>query len=220
MAFGIYQFYRLFQPGFRRQRIDLFLKLLRPDATTSILDVGGYAYDWVGITEVNSPITLLNLKHPEYGRPLPPRFTQEIGDGRALRHADKSFAIVYSNSVIEHLRTFEDQKRFAAEIRRVGETIFVQTPNRWFPIEPHFITLFAHFLPLRLARKILPIFSFRGWCRSGDNADMKQLAAELRLLSCAEVKMLFPDCEIHRERWFGLTKSFIAVRRKVDSAVP
>jgi|GEM_PF-6932255 len=61
MAFGIYQFYRLFQPGFRRQRIGLFIKLFRPDATTRILDVGGFPSDWEGVVPIESPITLLNL---------------------------------------------------------------------------------------------------------------------------------------------------------------
>lgn len=213
MAFGIYQFYRLFQPGFRRQRIELFLKLFQPGPTTRILDVGGFAYDWDGVVPIESPITLLNLEHPPAAKPLPRRFTEEIGDGCALQHADQSFDIAYSNSVIEHLHTWENQRRFAAEIRRVGKGIFVQTPNCWFPIEPHFVAAFIHFLPARAAKKLLPIFSFRGLFRSGDNNDLHKLAAELRLLSFREVKELFPDCEIHREKWFGFTKSFIAVRR-------
>jgi hypothetical protein len=213
MAFGIYQFYNLFQPGFRRRRIELFLKLLRPDSTTNILDVGGFAYDWDGVVPVESPVTLLNLYHPVAAKPLPKRFVQEVGDGCNLRHLDQSFAIAYSNSVIEHLHTLENQRRFAAELRRVGRQVFVQTPNRWFPIEPHFVTAFIHFLPWRIAQKLLPIFSFRGLFRSGDNMDTKKLATELRLLSCREMKALFPDCEIHREKWLGLTKSIIAVRR-------
>jgi hypothetical protein len=213
MAFGIYQLYRFFQPGFRRRRIDLFLEIFRPGATTRILDVGGFANDWDGVVPIESPITLLNLEHPSLVEPLPKRFVEEIGDGCALRHPDKSFDIAYSNSVIEHLHTLENQKRFATEIRRVGKGVFVQTPNRWFPIEPHFVTVFIHFLPTRIARKLLPFLSFRGWFRSGDNVQLSKLAAELRLLNFRELKELFPDCEIHRERWFGLTKSFIAVRR-------
>ncbi len=212
MGFGIYQFYKWLQPGFRRQRIDLFLKLLRPTEATRILDVGGFGYDWDGVVPVESQVTLLNLYHPTNEKPLPARFVQEIGNGCALRHADGSFDIAYSNSVIEHLTTWENQKKFAAEIRRVGRQVFVQTPNRWFPIEPHFMTLFVHFLPRRLAKMLLPWLSFRGWVRSGDNVDPREMAAELRLLSLCEVKELFPDCEIHREKWLGLTKSFMAVR--------
>ena len=213
MAFGIYQFYSFFQPGFRRQRIELFIRLFKPDATTRILDVGGFPSDWEGVVPIESQITLLNPDQKPAAQPWPKRYVEELGDGCALRFADKSFDIAYSNSVIEHLHTLENQRRFAAEIRRVGKQVFVQTPNRWFPIEPHFVTGFVHFFPAGLARKLLPVFSFRGLCRSGDNINLKKLAAELRLLSFREVKELFPDCEIHREKWFGLTKSFIAVRR-------
>ena len=106
-----------------------------------------------------------------------------------------------------------DQQRFAAEIRRVGRQVFVQTPNRWFFIESHFLTGFEHFLPWRVARQLLRFCSVRGLFRSGDNVDLRQLAAELRLLDFRQMQTLFPDCEIHREKWLGLTKSLIAVRR-------
>jgi len=213
LAFGIYQLYNWLQPGFRRQRIELFLRLFQPTAVTRILDVGGYLGNWDGVVPIESQVTVLNLSHHQSDKPVPARFMLEIGDGCNLKHADQSFDIAYSNSVIEHLTTWENQKKFAAEIRRVGRQVYVQTPNRWFPIEPHYVTLFVHFLPRALAKKLLPWISFRGWFRSGDNIDLCEMADELRLLNYSELKELFPDCEIHRERWLGLTKSFIAVRR-------
>ena len=212
MSFGIYQLYRIIQPGFRQRRIQWFIQLFQPDKNSRILDVGGFIYDWDGVVPVESPVTLLNLFHPPAPNPSP-RFTLEVGDARQLPHADGSFDIAYSNSVIEHLRTFADQQRFAAEIRRVGRQVFVQTPNRWFFIESHFLTVFVHYLPWRIARKIIRVCSFRGLFRSGDNANLQQLADELRLLNFKEMQALFPDCEIHREKWLGLTKSLIAVRR-------
>jgi SAM-dependent methyltransferase len=213
MAFGIYQFYRLFQPGFRQQRIELFIGLFKPSSATRILDVGGFPSDWDGVVPVESHLTFVNPDRKPAGKPWPARYVEEIGDGCALRFADRSFDIGYSNSVIEHLHTWENQKRFASEIRRVGKRVFLQTPNRWFPIEPHFVTVFVHFLPTRIAKKLLPVLSFRGFFRGGDNINLRTLASELRLLSFREMKELFPDCEIRREKWFGLTKSFIAVRR-------
>ncbi len=212
MAFGIYQLYHLIQPGFRQRRIQWFIRLFHPDKNTKILDVGGFLYDWEGVVPIESQITILNLYHSF--QPVPGgRFTLEVGDARRLAHPDRSFDIAYSNSVIEHLTTFEDQQRFAAEIRRTGRQIFVQTPNRWFFIESHFLTAFVHFLPWRIARKLIRFVSFRGLFRSGDNVNLKQLAAELRLLDFRQMQTLFPDCEIHREKWLGLTKSLIAVRR-------
>lgn len=212
MAFGIYQLYLLIQPSFRRRRIQWFLELFHPDQNTRILDVGGFLYDWNGVVPIESPITLLNLYHVPVVD-VPPRFTLEVGDARWLPHGDGSFDIAYSNSVIEHLRTFEDQRRFAAEIRRVGRQVFVQTPNRWFFIESHFLTAFVHYLPWRVAQKIIRFCSVRGLFRLGDNVNLHQLADELRLLDYRQMQTLFPDCEIHREKWLGLTKSLIAVRR-------
>ncbi len=212
MAFGIYQLYQIIQPGFRQRRIAWFIQLFQPDENTRILDVGGFHTDWEGVVPIASRVTLLNLYHVPTAS-LPARFTLEVGDARQLAHANGSFDIAYSNSVIEHLRTFADQKRFAAEIRRVGREIFVQTPNRWFFIESHFLTVFVHYLPWCLAQKIIRYCSIRALFRAGDNVDLKQLAAELRLLDYREMQKLFPDCEIHREKWLGFTKSLIAVRR-------
>jgi hypothetical protein len=212
MAFGIYQLYNLIQPGFRQRRNRWFCQLFQPDDATKILDAGGFVYDWDGVMPVESRVTLLNLYHSPVAH-LPNRFTLEVGDARCLAHPDRSFDIAYSNSVIEHLATFADQQRFAAEIRRVGRQVFVQTPNRWFFIESHFLTVFVHFLPWRIARRLIRFCSFRGLFRSGDNVNLSQLAAELRLLDFRQMQALFPDCEIHREKWLGLTKSLIAIRR-------
>lgn len=79
--------------------------------------------------------------------PPPSQFSYVQGDGRNLPYTNNEFDIVFSNSVIEHVGTFEDQKRFAEEIRRVAKSYWVQTPNRHFPVETHLIAPFIHFLP-------------------------------------------------------------------------
>ncbi len=211
MKFGIYGFYSIFQPALRKRRFQLFLDVFQPTASTRILDVGGYAGNWEN-AGIDSSVTCLNLD-PASSQPATSRVVYETGDGRNMRFADQSFDIVFSNSVIEHVGAWKDQQRFAAEVRRVGRQVFVQTPNRWFFIEPHFVAVFVHYLPWSLAKRIIRFCSFRGLFRGGDSVNLKQLADELGLLSRRQVKELFPDCEIHREKLFGLTKSFIAIRR-------
>jgi hypothetical protein len=97
----------------------------------------------------------------------------------------------------------------------VGKNLYVQTPYRWFPIEPHFLAFFVHWLPRSWHKRVIPLFSIRGWFRKGDDVEVGKLVEEVRLLSVAEMKQLFPDCEIHRERVFGFVKSLIAVRSKI-----
>ena len=78
-----------------------------------------------------------------------------VGDGCKLQYPDQSFDIVFSNSVIEHVGTYARQQAFAAEARRVGRALWIQTPAREFFIEPHLLTPFIHFLPRPLQARLL-----------------------------------------------------------------
>jgi hypothetical protein len=111
---------------------------------------------------------------------------------------------VFSSSTIEHVPK-ELQETFASEIWRVGRRYFVQTPNRYFPIEPHYQFPLFQFLPHRVQRVLNRRFTL-GWQPKGS-------WEEINLLSSRQLKRLFPDAEIHRERVLGLTKSLMAVRR-------
>ena len=78
-------------------------------------------------------------------------FKSIIGDARNMKmFRDKKFDLVFSNSVIEHVGDYFQQQRMAEEIYRVGNCYFVQTPNRYFPIEPHFLFPFFNFLPMKI----------------------------------------------------------------------
>ena len=213
MGFNIYSIYRWMQPKFRGKRWQHFLQTFAVDPTTPILDVGGHPGEWMSGVEIPVSVTVVNIGPWPESLNAPSRFVYCEGDAKALPFADASFEIAYSNSVIEHMGSWEDQVRFAAEIRRVGRNLYVQTPYRWFPVEPHFLALFVHWLPRTWCKRLLPLLSFRGWFRTGDDVEVKKLADEVRLLGVAEMQRLFPDCEIHRERAFGLVKSLIAVRR-------
>lgn len=119
-------------------------------------------------------------------------------DARDLPFADDEFEIAFSNSVIEHVVDPEDRARYAAEVRRVARRYFVQTPNRGFPIEPHSLLPLVHLLPPRLGRRL--------W-RLGVSTDPYESA---RLLGARELRRLFPDAAIVRERLGPMTKSLVA----------
>lgn len=124
------------------------------------------------------------------------RFVQ--ADATRLPFADDEFDIAYSNSVIEHLPPAE-RDAYASELRRVARRWFVQTPNRGFPIEPHALLPIVHWLPPRLGRAVWRLGV------SGDPYD------EVDLLGVRELRELFPDAVIVRERAGPLTKSLVAV---------
>ncbi len=143
--------------GFRRERMDRFIQLCRPTAETTILDVGGFSAFWRD-SGVTAQITILRLDGAEILPPGTPSNIRSIdGDGCDLReHADKSFDLVFSNSVIEHVGDWERQCAFARSAMRVGRRVWAQTPAFEFPLEPHVLTPFFHWLPKATQEKLLP----------------------------------------------------------------
>ena len=98
----------------------------------------------------------------------------------------------------------------AAEIRRVAKRYFVQTPNRYFPLEPHFLTPGFQYLPLGARAWLVSHFSLGWYPRIADRAQARREVEQIVLLSERQVRTLFPDAEIYRERLLGVTKSFVA----------
>lgn len=185
----------------------LFLETFAPTPETRILDVGGTPEFW---GDTGLAITLLNIRSPAR---VPEGFEYVRGDATELPFEDRSFDIVFSNSVIEHLGSAENQRRCADEARRVGRQLWIQTPNRRFFIEPHYLTPFIHWAPPSVRRRLLRNFSVWGWLTRPSQAAVDETVDEIRLLNRSEFAELFPDCQIQHERMFGMTKSLIAVRR-------
>ena len=146
----------------RERKLRLFVELFQPGPETSVVDVGvtdapfgsgssdnffEALYPWPGqITAV--------------GRTELDRFTAAFpliravrSDGRDLPFADAEFDLGFSNAVVEHVAGGrEGQQRFVEELCRVATRVFVTTPNRYFPLDPHTLLPFAHWLPGSAAR--------------------------------------------------------------------
>jgi hypothetical protein len=209
---NIHAIYARISPRFRQRRLRKFFALIRPQPAERLLDVGGYPWCWPPAMR-RAQITLLNLAFsPEVETAAAGAFDLITGDGCALPLADAAYDIVFSNSVIEHVGTWERQQRFAAEVRRVGRRLWVQTPAREFFVEPHLLAPFVHWLPRSWQRRLLRYGTLWGWLTRPDRTQVDAFLAEVRLLTLREVRELFPDCTILRERFIGLTKSYIAVR--------
>lgn len=205
----IHRIYWLAGRLFRKRRMKLFFKKVNPRPGERLLDVGGYPGVWRD-SVMPCRVVLLNI-HP-YGGTIPEGFEYVIGNGCHMEYPDGSFEIAYSNSVIEHLSNYENQKLFAREIRRTGQRLWVQTPARSFFIEPHLLGLFIHFLPRSWQAKLIPYFTITGIVSKWTRQDVENFLNEVRLLDYREMRELFPDCKIIRERFLGFTKSYVALR--------
>jgi hypothetical protein len=145
----------------RSQRFEPFVRLVdelyeQNQRPVRILDIGGTNQFWEqrGWTDREDVhIVLVNLE-PEPS--VHDNIEARTGDATNLSEfPDGSFDVVFSNSVIEHLSTFDNQAAMAREVRRLASVYWVQTPNFWFPIEPHFLTPGWHYLPARLRVALL-----------------------------------------------------------------
>ena len=125
---------------------------------------------------------------------------------------DAQFDVVFSNSVIEHVGDDARQEAMAREVRRVGRRYFVQTPNLYFPIEPHFMFPFFQFLPIPVRGWLLSNLKLSWGGKIPDREQARQAARSVALVGLSRFREMFPDGAIYRERVLGLTKSFVAYR--------
>ena len=195
----------------RQQKFEeLFFSNFSSSDKVRILDVGGTAYFWKNSALLqlqNVEIVLLNLTKEEVTLP---NITSVSGDATNMpEFKDQSFDLVFSNSVIEHLYTWENQVKMANEIMRVGKKYFIQTPNKYFPIEAHYAIPFAQFAPKSLIFQVLTktkLSRMQKW--EAENA--RQYLDEILLLDEKGMKKLFPKASLYKEKMLGLTKSFSA----------
>ena len=195
----------------RVKRLQIFVDLLenvpRP---CRILDVGGEPEYWrrLGFRVEGVSVVCANLQP----RPSDLDFVETVlGDATGMpQYDDRSFDVVHSNSVIEHLFTWKSQQAMAAEVRRIGKRYWVQTPNKRFPIEPHFLFPYWQYLPKSVRMTMLrkKRVGFLGPCATREEA--RHAVDEFRLLTRAEFQSLFPEANLITERWKGLAKSFVA----------
>ncbi|MEZ5922093.1 MAG: class I SAM-dependent methyltransferase [Parvularculaceae bacterium] len=203
---------------FRAKRFDrigaLIDKVIAEKGSCRIADLGGTKYYWEIAEEFIArrpvEITLIN---PKEAQESSGKFRFLAGDATDLTILDDmSFDLVHSNSVIEHVGDWKDMAAMAANIRRLAPRYYVQTPNFWFPYEPHFRCLFIHWLPEQIRYRLVKRFAL-GFADSKKTvAAAMERVQSARLIDAGQMGALFPDAEMERERVFGLTKSLIAIR--------
>ena len=195
--------------GFRAKRWSLLARRFPDLSQMTVLDLGGTEESWD--LSPTRPARLVIVNHPEANADH--KRNTLLGDAcDPGLLAGERFDLVYSNSVIEHVGGHYRRRQFADTVRRLGEHHWVQTPYRFFPIEPHYIFPGLQFVPVTArahATRWWPIGNFAG--RPGVDGETAEWALGIELLSRTSMRHYFPDSEIVPERLGGLTKSLIAV---------
>lgn len=203
---------------FREKRFAFFRGLydsIKSECGIKILDIGGTEVYWERMNfpgDENVSITLLNLEEVKVQNP---KFKSVKGNACDLTSfSENEFDIVYSNSVIEHLYTFENQIQMANEVIRVGKNYFIQTPNRYFPIEPHWIFPLFQFFPFSLKVYLTQNFNIGNYKKTISRKAAEDRCREVQLLTESQMQTLFPDGNIYREKFCGLVKSITMYKFK------
>lgn len=198
----------------RLKRIAFFIELVSSlPKPLQILDIGGTEWFWEKMGLVGHEewrITILNVSEFEthYSN-----MKSIAGDARDMRDVrDQEFDVVFSNSVIEHVGGYEEQRQMAKEVERVGKRYFLQTPNFYFPFEPHFLFPFFQFFPLWFKAFMLQHFSLGWYSKIPDKEQAIETANSIRLLKKRELREIFPKATIREEKFLGLTISFIVYK--------
>ncbi|MFA4889566.1 MAG: class I SAM-dependent methyltransferase [Candidatus Omnitrophota bacterium] len=147
----------------RNRKYEEFLRILQPDSTTKVLDVGPSGEEdiaSINLFEKKYPhrnnITALGVEDYSQFQQRYPGLKVVRYNGTTIPFKDKSFDICWCNAVIEHVGNRDAQAAFLTEMARVSRGVVFSTPNRKFFFEPHAKVFLLHYLPERIAR-LLPL---------------------------------------------------------------
>ncbi|MFG1879946.1 hypothetical protein ACGFIV_34455 [Sphaerisporangium sp. NPDC049003] len=197
----------------RARRWDWFAQSFPDLGSMSVIDLGGTASAWLRAPVQPAHVQIVNLETPPAD--LPGWLRADVADACDLpaRILDTQYDLVFSNAVIEHVGGHLRRQLFADAVHRLAERHWVQTPYRYFPVEPHFLFPGFQYLPIAARTALL-----RRWplvhTPTSDRDAARNIVMEVELLSITEMRHYFPSSEIRFERLAGLVKSVLAIKEK------
>ena len=197
----------------RSRRWDWFRAEFPDIESMSVIDLGGTAEAWLRAPVRPASVHVVNLE-PESAESPAPWIRAEQADACDLpgRILSGTYDLVFSNSVLEHVGGLAQRLRFAEAVHKLADRHWVQTPYRYFPIEPHWLFPGFQFLPLAARGQLS-----RRWplvhTKAATRRDGLEAALWVELLSISELSYLFPTSVIRAERLLGLPKSLVAIKK-------
>lgn len=179
-----------------------------PDiAHMRVLDLGGTPAFWNSAPLKPAHVTTVNLAKLDGFEGV----DAIQGDACDPPPLNGPFDLVVSNSLIEHVGGHAQRMRLAKVIDEAAERHWVQTPYRYFPIEPHWMAPGIQFLPF--AAKVRATMMWRlGHLHTTERAAAIESVHEIELLTLTQMRSYFPNSTIWCERVAGLVKSIVAIR--------
>jgi Methyltransferase domain len=197
----------------RINKFNLFMQWAQPTSETTILDVGitnsvwrysNYLEMWYPYQDKITGLSLENA--PVFSREFP-KVKVVIGDGRCTKFQNDEFDVAFSNAVLEHVGSYQQQKSFVNEIIRVSKKAMITTPDRSFPIEFHTLLPVLHWFPRSIYAPMYRMTKNEIWSSE----------QYLNLLTFNQFKSLFPQnisVKFKRQRFLGLSSQLIAFVEK------
>lgn len=198
----------------RAERWALVMELFPDLEDMRVVDLGGTVEAWLRAPVRPAEVTVVNLFEPgesdeSWLRPV----TGNACSARvALDRAgmDISYDLAFSNSLLEHVGGHAQRCALADEVHALAPRHWVQTPYRYFPIEPHWLFPGLQFLPVATRARLAAAWPLAHSRPAVAAAAMSEVQWT-ELVGLAEMRSYFPGSVIHRERMMGLTKSLVAV---------
>jgi hypothetical protein len=192
----------------RQHRNEEFKRRFPSLADMRVLDLGGTAVSWRVLGMQPRSVTLVNLDQAEDGYESWMDFVR----ADACSGDFGKYDLVFSNSLMEHVGGHARRQQFARVVQESAPSWWIQTPYRYFPVEPHWIFPGFQFLPFRARLAICRHWNTLHESARKDMAEAAELVASIELISASEMAMYFPTSEIWYERIMGLPKSLVAVK--------
>lgn len=196
----------------RNRRWDWFRAEFPEIESMGIIDLGGTAETWLRAPVRPASVHVVNLEldsaDPGVGWI---RTDQADACNLPSRISSASYDLVFSNSVIEHVGGHVQRIRFAEAVYNLGNLHWVQTPYRYFPIEPHWLFPGLQFMPHTLRARVSQRWPLVH-TKASSREEAMEASMEVELMSRSEMAYYFPSSIIRAERVLGIAKSLVAIK--------